>query len=129
MTGSRWTRRGAIAGVAMLPALPALAHHGWRWTDDGTFVLSGFIREIHLGNPHAYLDVDVNGDLWRVELAPPFRTRSAGFVEGVAAVGDEVEAFGNRSADAAERRMKAVRVVVAGTAYDVYPRRAATLDG
>jgi len=119
------TRRHLLlATLAASAASPALAHHGWRWTEDGTFVLTGVIREIYLGNPHAHLDVDVDGESWRVELAPPYRTRAAGFVEDSAAPGDEVEAFGNRSADAGERRMKAVRIVVGGRTYDVYPRRA-----
>jgi len=121
-------RRAILAGLAGLAATPALAHHGWRWTEDGTFVLTGIIRAIDLGNPHAHLDVDVDGELWRVELAPPYRTRQAGFVEGVAAAGDEVTAYGNRSSDTAERRMKAVRIVVNGETYDVYPRRTDTLD-
>jgi hypothetical protein len=121
-------RRLLVATLGAATATPALAHHGWRWTEDGTFVLTGVIRDIHLGNPHAHLDVDVEGEDWRVELAPPYRTRAAGFVEGSAAAGDEVEAFGNRSADTAERRMKAVRIVTGGRTYDVYPGRAAALD-
>jgi hypothetical protein len=122
--------RGLLLGGGLVAlAGPARAHHGWRWTADGVFELSGLIREIHLGNPHAYLDVDVEGELWRVELAPPFRTRQAGFVEGVASAGDEVIAWGSRSADMAERRMKAVRIATGGVTYDVYPRRTDGLAG
>lgn len=121
-------RRVLFAALIMALATPALAHHGWRWTEDGVFELTGTIGEIYLGNPHAYLDVDVEGELWRVELAPPSRTKSAGFVEGVAAPGDEVTAWGNRSADNSERRMKAVRIQVNGATYDVYPYRTGTLD-
>ena len=36
----------------------------------------------------------------------------------------EIIAIGNRSQDEGETRMKAVRVVVDGTNYDVYPERA-----
>jgi len=123
------TRHLALAVLGAFAAVPAFAHHGWRWTDDGTFVLTGLVRDIHLGNPHAHLDVDVEGERWRVELAPPFRTERAGFVAGAAAPGDEVTAYGHRSADANERRMKAVRIVVDGETYDVYPGRADRLDG
>lgn len=122
-------RRALLAIAATLISGPALAHHGWRWTEDGVFELTGVIRDIYLGNPHAHLDVDVDGDLWRVELAPPGATRAAGFVEGVAAVGDEVTAWGNRSADQGEHRMKAVRLAVNGAVFDVYPRRTAPLEG
>ena len=69
------------------------------------------------------LDVDVEGETWRVELAPPSRTTAAGFTEEVAAVGDEVTAIGNRSRESTEPRMKAVRIVVRGETYDVYPYR------
>ena len=115
---------GLIAGLALLAAGPTLAHHGWSWTADGMFELEGIIKEIYIGNPHATLDVDVEGEIWRVELAPPSATMRAGFTEDVAKVGDEVTALGNRSRDETEKRMKAVRVIVNGKTYDVYPSRA-----
>jgi hypothetical protein len=111
----------ALAGTAVAPAL---AHHGWSWTESGFFQLEGIITAIYIGNPHATMDVDVEGTIWRVELAPLGPTTAAGFVEGVAKVGDEVEAIGNRSSDPGETRMKAVRVIVGGQTYDVYPDRA-----
>ena len=115
---------GCVTGLAMLAAGPTLAHHGWSWTTDGFFELEGIIKEIYIGNPHATLDVDVEGEIWRVELAPPSATMRAGFTEDVAKVGDEVTAIGNRSLDETEKRMKAVRVTVNGKTYDVYPSRA-----
>lgn len=108
---------GVIAG-------PALAHHGWSWTESGFFQIEGLVKEIYLGNPHATLEVDVEGTIWRVELAPPAATTASGFVEGVAAVGDEITAIGNRSQDPAETRMKAVRLILGDETYDVYPSRA-----
>lgn len=118
--------RTTLLAAALLGAvaLPAAAHHGWSWTESGFFQLEGVITDIYLGNPHATLDVDVEGVVWRVELAPPGPTSAAGFVEGVAAIGDEVTAIGNRSADENETRMKAVRIIVDGETYDVYPSRA-----
>jgi hypothetical protein len=59
----------------------------------------------------------------RVELAPPGPTTNAGFTEDVARPGDEVTAIGNRSQDETEKRMKAVRIIVGGKTYDVYPSR------
>lgn len=114
---------GIVAGVAMLASGPSLAHHGWAWTEDGFFELTGLISDIYIGNPHAMLEVDVEGEIWRVELAPPSRTIAAGFTEDVAAKGDEVTAIGNRSRDETERRMKAVRIVVDGKTFDVYSNR------
>lgn len=112
------------ATLAGTIALPAFAHHGWAWTESGFFQLEGIVKEVYIGNPHATIDVDVEGTIWRVELAPPGPTQAAGFVDGVAKPGDEVTAIGNRSADPNETRMKAVRVIVGGKTYDVYPSRA-----
>jgi hypothetical protein len=109
--------------LSFLAAAPAFAHHGWSWTQDGFFELTGTIVSIDLGNPHAMMDVDVNGEVWRVELAPPGATARAGFEASSAAAGDEVTAIGNRSQDAAELRMKAVRITVRGKTFDVYPNR------
>jgi hypothetical protein len=120
------TRRMLLTGAAafaLLTAMPALAHHGWSWTEDGFFELTGTITAIYYGNPHPTLDVDVEGEAWRVELATPAATARAGFMEDTAKVGDEVVAVGNRSQDEAEKRMKAVRVTVNGKTYDVYPSR------
>jgi hypothetical protein len=110
-----------LAGTGF--GLPAFAHHGWAWTEDGMFRLTGTITAIYFGNPHPTLDVDVEGESWRVELAPPSASSRAGFTEDTAKVGDEVEALGNRSRDQAERRMKAVRITVNGKSFDVYPSR------
>jgi len=107
----------------MLSAVPALAHHGWGWTEDGFFELTGIVKEVYVGNPHATLDVDVEGVVWRVELAPPGPTTSAGFTEETAPAGTEIKAIGNRSQDETEPRMKAVRIVVNGKNFDVYPAR------
>lgn len=114
---------GAMAISLGLGAGVVQAHHGWAWTEDAFSDLEGTIVSIYLGNPHASLDVDVEGEIWHVELAPPRATASAGFVEGAAAEGDSVLAVGHRSRNPGERTFKAVRIVVGDEVYDVYPRR------
>ncbi len=121
------TRRVLLMGaaaIALLAAAPALAHHGWAWTEDGFFELTGTISAIYYGNPHPTLDVDVEGEIWRVDLATPSATARAGFMEDTAKVGDDVVVLGNRSREETEKHMKAVRVTVNGKSYDVYPNRA-----
>jgi hypothetical protein len=112
---------GALAGAVL--ASSAMAHHGWTWTVEEQSELTGTIQEVFIGNPHAVLSVAAEDGLWTVELAPPSRTRAAGFDEDAAKAGDEVTAMGNRSKDATEKRMKAVRIIVNGKTYDVYPDR------
>lgn len=109
--------------AAVFAALPALAHHGWAWTEDEPFELTGEIEEIYIGNPHVTLEVRAEDGTWHVDLAPLARTVRAGFDEEAASIGDTVTCIGFRSRDPGERSMKAARVLVNGATYDVYPRR------
>ncbi|MDZ5699293.1 DUF6152 family protein [Chelativorans sp. M5D2P16] len=124
-------RRKTVSGLlpclvllaVVFAALPALAHHGWAWTEDEPFELTGEIEEIYIGNPHVTLEVRAEGGTWHVDLAPLARTVRAGFDEEAASIGDTVTCIGFRSRDPGERSMKAARVLVNGATYDVYPRR------
>src|SRR5690606_20867785 len=122
MTSIRMLVRGGglAAAFLWLAGGPVLSHHGWSWTEEGFFQIEGTITEIYIGNPHATLDVEVEGETWRVELAPPSRTIAAGSTEDAAAEGDTVIAIGYRSLDANEKRMKAVRLVIGEKTFDVY---------
>ncbi len=112
---------GAIVAAAL--AGQALAHHGWSWTVEQHSELTGTIQEVFIGNPHAVLTIEAEDAIWTVELAPPGRTRAAGLDENAVKVGDEATAIGNRSKNPDEKRMKAVRIIVNGKTYDVYPDR------
>ncbi|WP_162906840.1 DUF6152 family protein [Algihabitans albus] len=121
------TRRGflasatAVVGVAV--GAPASAHHGWRWTDDGTFELTGVIREARLGNPHGILEVDAEEERWIVEVGQPWRNEQAGLTDALLSVGREIVASGQRASDETELRMKAERLSIDGVLYDLYPNR------
>jgi len=121
---ARRTLLAAALGAAVVSS--AFAHHGWSWTVDEQSELTGTIEDIYIGNPHAVLMVKAEDGSWTVELAPPSRTRAAGFDENAAKIGDEVTATGNRSADQHEKRMKAVQLVINGKTYDIYPERIET---
>lgn len=134
MTGRRIHRSAAsrfrvwALGAALLAAslAPASPHHGWSWTESDYVEWQGEIVTVFVGNPHAYLEVEIDGAVWNVELAPPRQTINAGFTEDTASPGDAVTVIGNRSLDPDERRMKAVRITIDGRHYDVYPRRVPT---
>jgi len=123
------SRRAFVAGAAAACALasPAFAHHGWAWTEDQPFELTGTIEEIYVGNPHVTLKVRAEDGVWDVDLAPLAASLRAGFDESAATVGDEVTCVGFRSRDHAEHHMKAARVIVSGKTYDVYPNRVPTI--
>jgi hypothetical protein len=111
----------AVLGPAGLPK--ALAHHGWRWAEDGNFELTGVIKAVQLGNPHGVLTVDAEGELWTVEVGQPWRNERAGLTDDMLAIGRELTISGARSADHAEKRVKAERVVIDGQLYTLYPDR------
>ena len=109
--------------TCLVIAGPALAHHGWRWTADGNFELTGIIKSARLGNPHGVLKVDADGEIWTVEAGQPWRHEQAGLDEKLLRPGTEIKISGGRSADLAEKRVKAERITIAGKLYDLYPNR------
>jgi hypothetical protein len=117
------TRRHALAVTASFLAAPAFAHHGWRWTESGEFELTGIVTAARLGNPHGLLTVDAEGEDWTVEVGQPWRNANAGLTDAMLAPGAEIVALGHRHADPAQRIMKAERIVISGTTYDLYPDR------
>jgi hypothetical protein len=125
MTSATVSRRTFIAAgsIFLMSASAALAHHGWAWTEDEPFELTGTIEEIYIGNPHVTLKVRADDGVWDVDLAPLARSVRAGFDENAAKVGDTVTCIGFRSRDHAEKHMKAARVIVGEATYDVYPDR------
>ena len=131
MQRSFLSRPAAVLAAALSFAIAvpvvAVAHHGWAWTADEESRIEGEITAITLGNPHAHLQIVNDEGTWEVDLAPPYATERAGFVDGVATVGDRATFTGHRSKDAGERRFKAETITVRGKTYDVYPRREKTL--
>ncbi|HKK30338.1 MAG TPA: DUF6152 family protein [Alphaproteobacteria bacterium] len=104
-------------------AAPASAHHGWRWTADGNFELTGIIQRAELGNPHGILKVDADGEIWTVEVGQPWRHDRVGLKDETLSEGTEIIIVGHRSADPDEKVVKAERVTVGGRLYNLYPNR------
>jgi hypothetical protein len=114
-----------LGGAALVQAArPLHAHHGWGWATNEEFELTGQITGLRLGNPHGEVDLDVEGEAWVVEIGQPWRNERAGLTEEVLAMGTTVTAHGHRSANEAERLMKAERLIIAGQDYNLYPDRA-----
>lgn len=124
MATSGLTRR-FLGGFALLGlgTTAARAHHGWSWAEGEQTTLTGTIREVYIGQPHPTLRVQAADGAWTVELGNPRQTAAAGFSAESARAGDAVTALGNRSLNAAERRLKAVRLTVRDRTYDIYPDR------
>ena len=126
MTGTRRNAmRTLVAAFLLLPLFSgaALAHHGWRWAEDGEFEITGDISDAKLGNPHGVLTLDVNGEAWTIEVGQPWRNDRAGLTDAMLSPGNEITVRGHRSKEATERLVKAERVIIAGKMYDLYPDR------
>ncbi|MGF1477299.1 MAG: DUF6152 family protein [Geminicoccaceae bacterium] len=119
----RWVLATGLFLMAMTMGVSSFAHHGWRWTADGNFELTGVIVAVRLGNPHGELTVDAEGEEWLVEIGQPFRNERAGLSPDMLAEGVEVIASGHRSANAEDRLMKAERLTIDGQLFDLYPDR------
>lgn len=118
-------RRHALTLAAAILALPfaAHAHHGWSWTDDGNFELTGIIETVQLGNPHGVLTIAADDEIWTAEIGQPWRNAEAGLSDDMLTPGTEITLIGQRSADPGELLMKAERVRLAGKLYTLYPDR------
>ena len=101
----------------------ALAHHGWRWADDGNFEITGVIKSAKLGNPHGLLTIDADGEEWTVEVGQPWRNERAGLMDDMLVPGVELTASGARHADHSVKVLKAERVIIDDTTYNLYPER------
>ena len=106
-----------------LQAGAAAAHHGWSSTTGGNIELTGVIQTARLGNPHGVLEVDVEGETWTVEVGQPWRNERAGLKDGDLAKGVEIRVIGEPAADAAERRLKAVRLYIGDKEHVLYSGR------
>ncbi|QPM89880.1 hypothetical protein [Pseudooceanicola algae] len=63
------SRQGLLALLPAMSASPALAHHGWRWTEDEEFELTGIITEAPEG-PGGILWLNVEGQIWQARIGP-----------------------------------------------------------
>lgn len=114
----------AFGGMLCFAALPSLAHHGWSWAEGEQMTLEGTIQTVSMSPPHPSLEVtDGQGTVWQVDLGNPNQTARSGFTADTAAAGDAITVIGNRNKDRSRAHMKAVRIVIDGKNYDLYPER------
>ena len=111
-----------VLGLA-LPGGGALAHHGGASTTGKNVDLAGVIKKVSLGNPHGILHVDIDGEVWTVEVGQPWRNERAGLKDGDLAEGVKIRMIGEPSADPAEKRLKVELLFLGDRKYVLYPDR------
>lgn len=100
--------------LAAAPAA-AFAHHGWStYEADKTTVLEAPIEAVRYRNPHAEIELTMNGQKWLVTLAPLQRMEARGVTEAVLKVGQRVRVEGKRSLNAGRFEIKAERITING---------------
>ena len=109
--------------LALLPAAPLAAHHGWAWATDEEFELTGTVRQVRHGNPHGTMWLATASGIWTVEIGQPWRNTRAGLNRDVLKPGRKVLVHGHRSANKRLRLMKAERIDIARKSYNLYPDR------
>ncbi|KON81230.1 DUF6152 family protein [Azoarcus sp. PA01] len=109
--------------AALVVAGPALAHHGWNWAEPDNSALTGVVKSVRLGNPHGRVTLYVDGEQWVAEVGQPWRNARAGLRDEMLVEGVQVTISGHRSARPGEKLIKAERVIIGGTTYDLYPDR------
>lgn len=112
-----------VLAVSLFVAHNAGAHHGWGWSTDEEFEITGTISKVRLGYPHGEVTLEVNGEQWLIEVGQPWRNQRAGLDSGLLSVGRLITVHGHRSANKSELLLKAERVVVDGNSYNLYPDR------
>ena len=96
----------AVAGIVLMTALPAAAHHSFAAEYDSTkkIELKGVVTKFDWMNPHAhfYLDVkDPDGKVanWNLELASPNMMQRNGWTRHSLKEGEEVTVTASRAKD------------------------------
>jgi len=83
--------------VALLTALsvPLAAHHGWTGYDErNPLTLTGTEKSSKYANPHGLVELDVNGKVWHVVLAPTSRMQDRGLTREMLKAGTKATVVG-----------------------------------
>ena len=97
----RWGPHLRSAAFLLL-ATPLLAHHSTALYDmTSPFRISGVVTKFVWANPHSYIDLNVNGDDWRLEIEAVNLLRRYGWTKDSLKAGDKISCTGARAKDPA----------------------------
>jgi hypothetical protein len=99
-----------LAGIAILAAVPAWAHHSFaaEFDSEKHVKLQGTVTKMEWINPHAWIHIDVKGadgkaTSWMVECGSPNTLLRRGFTRASVAVGQEIIVDGYQAKDGTNR--------------------------
>ncbi len=97
--------------ILLMLAIPLLAHHSTSAFDMTTSVtVSGVVQKFYWANPLSYVELDVAGDHWRIEMEALNFLRREGWTKDTLKVGDRITCSGARARDPAELTLKSFSV-------------------
>jgi len=117
----------AVAALAVLPALPASAHHSFPAQYDAQkhVTLTGKVTKVEWMNPHILFYIDVENEQtgevanWALEMGSPNTLIRLGWTRNSLQTGDVVTVEGSQARDGT-RLANASSVVLAGTGKKMF---------
>jgi len=86
-------RTVSLATVALIYAVPALAHHSFAMFDATKATkLEGTVKEFQWTNPHAWILMTVGADQWAIEMGGPGGLARQGWVPKTLTAGMKISA-------------------------------------
>ena len=114
----------AVLILAMITAMPTVAHHGWAGYAEEEFEISGTLEtQVALVGAHGTMKIKVDGQVWDITLSPPARVQGSGLTSKTIPLGAKVTVHGHRHKDPKRFEVKTERVIYDGKLYNVYPDR------
>ena len=103
-----------VASVVTALGVPLAAHHGWTGYDEkNPLTLTGTVKASEYSNPHGFVELDVNGKVWHVVLAPTSRMQARGLTREMLKTGTKatVVGYANRQTPT---ELRAERITIGG---------------
>jgi len=95
----------------MMSIVPLAAHHSTAPYDmTRAHTITGVVTKFLWANPHSYVDLDVNGDHWRLEIEAVNLLRRYGWTKDSLRAGDRISCTGARAKDPATLAQKCFTV-------------------
>lgn len=90
------------------------AHHGWTGYDETKPLnFTGVIKDSGYENPHGFVNLEVNKQIWHVVLAPPLRMESRGLPKEKLKAGTTATVVGYQN-NQIKDELRAERITIEG---------------
>ena len=99
------------SAALLLIVTPLLAHHSTAAFDmTRSSTVSGIVTKFYWANPHSYIDLDVDGKAWRLEIEALNLLRRYGWTKDSLKAGDKINCIGAPAKDPAAPTQKCFTV-------------------